>query len=293
MRARLFARYGPEEGLEVEFGAEATIGRGKENSVLLSSREVSQRHARVVYDADSAAYWVEDLGSLNGTLLDGEPVSGRQRLRGLHVLSFGAAAELFFVELDTRPGEPGEPETAAVAATGSRTRVDVEAPTLPPGLESPPERQGTRVERDMPSLPIGLRAQGDTTEPESPGTAAAEPSEDAPPAATGEQTAAPRFVLEVRGRAGGSFELREGDNLIGRSGRARIVLADRELSRRHATLRVEGDRVWVRDEGSRNHTFVGDDEISEEVELEPGSELRFGRLAARLTLAGTGEPEAG
>jgi hypothetical protein len=42
--------------------------------------------------------------------------------------------------------------------------------------------------------------------------------------------------------------------------------------------------VWLRDEGSRNHTFVADEQISEEVEVEPGSDLRFGHLEARLTL---------
>ena len=57
----------------------------------------------------------------------------------------------------------------------------------------------------------------------------------------------------------------------------------RELSRRHATLRVAEGRVWLRDEGSRNHTYVADEEISDEVEIEPGTALRFGRLQARLS----------
>jgi len=272
MRARLFARFGPEDGLEVEFGSEATIGRGKDNTVLLSSREVSQRHARVFFDPESAAYWIEDLGSLNGSRLDGEPVIGRERLGGLHVLSFGATAELFFLELDSEPEEPEEPgepepETAAVATTGKRTRVDAEVPTLPPGLRPPASGDQTRVDSDVPILPVDLQAV----------------------------PVAGRFVLEVTGGAGGRFELREGDNLVGRSGRAHVVLRNQELSRRHATLRVEGDRVWVRDDGSRNHTFVAGEEISEEVELEPGSELRFGRLEVRLSLAeaaaGEEEPE--
>ena len=47
----------------------------------------------------------------------------------------------------------------------------------------------------------------------------------------------------------------------------------------------------MRDEGSRNHTFVADRQISEEVEVEPGSELRFGRLEARLRRVGEGAAE--
>ena len=281
MKARLFARFGPEAGLEVEFGGEATIGRSKENSVLLSSREVSQRHARVVYDTDTAAYWLEDLDSLNGTLLDGEPVTGRERLGGLHVLSFGTAAELFFLELDRQPEEP---ETAAVDAeaptlpskvpdadTGKRTRIEAEATLLPPRLRAEQDERAaakagssTRVEEAPVGLPPSLGGGGEAPEA---------------------HVAAERFVLEVPGRAGGTFELREGDNLVGRSGRAEIVLSHRELSRRHAVLRLAEGRVWLRDEGSRNHTFVGDRQISEEVEIEPGSELRFGRLQAQLRLS--------
>jgi pSer/pThr/pTyr-binding forkhead associated (FHA) protein len=272
VRARLLGRFGPEAGLEVEFGGEATIGRGQENSVPLSSREVSQRHARVFFDADSGAYWVEDLGSLNGTLLDGEPVSGRCRLGDLHVLTFGAESELFFLALDRRPEEPAEEPAAA----SRRTRVDGEAPTLPPGLRAAGERapgspspgSATRVDEAPAGLPPGL--------------AAGEP----PVPAVG------CFVLEIRGGEGGRFELREGDNLIGRSGRARVFLRRKELSRRHATLRVEGDRVWLRDEGSRNHTFVGGEQITGEVELEAGSELRFGTIEALLSRPGGGGEQA-
>ena len=157
MRARVFAKFGPEDGLEVEFGDEATIGRGKDNTVLLNSREVSQHHARIFFDSESTAYWVEDLGSLNGTQLDGEPLIGRQRLGGLHVLGFGVLAEVFFLELDLEPGVPG---SAAVETDGKRTRIDAEAPTLPPELERVATSEQTRVGAEVPTLPEGLQAQG-------------------------------------------------------------------------------------------------------------------------------------
>ena len=297
MRARLFARYGPEAGLELEFGGEATIGRGSENSVPLSSREVSQRHARVFFDADSAAYWVEDLGSLNGTLLDGEPVTGRERLGSLHVLSFGAAAELFFLELDR---EPEQPEAVSVKEAGIE-EADADAQTVPPDAPDEDAGKRTRVDVEPTLLPPKLRAKKD--QPSAAETGSSTRVEEAPvglpPSLVGPGEApeapagGPRFVLEILGGSGGSFELRDGENLVGRSGRARVVLSHRELSRRHATLRVNEGRVWVRDEGSRNHTFVGDRQVSGEVEIEPGAELRFGRLEVRLRLeAAQAEEEA-
>jgi pSer/pThr/pTyr-binding forkhead associated (FHA) protein len=265
--ARLFARFGPEKGFELEFAREATIGRGQDNTARLTSREVSQHHARVYYDVESAAWWLEDLGSLNGTRLDGEPVTGRERLDGLHVIGFGPTAELFFVEL---AGTGAAPEREP-------TRIDHEVPTLPTGLQAKSAEaaaagaagSATRIEQMPVDLPPGLAS---TVEP-------AEPA-----------VAAPRFALELADRPGERFELHEGDNLVGRSGGARIVLAYRELSRRHATLRVAGGRVWLRDEGSRNHTYVADEEVTDEVEIDAGSELRFGRLRARLVAA---EPTGG
>jgi hypothetical protein len=48
------------------------IGRSRENDVVLRDARVSRRHARV--KADGAAFVIEDLGSSNGTFLDGRRV---------------------------------------------------------------------------------------------------------------------------------------------------------------------------------------------------------------------------
>jgi pSer/pThr/pTyr-binding forkhead associated (FHA) protein len=301
VKARLFARFGPEDGLEVVFAGEATIGRGKENSASLRSPDVSQRHARVFFDEQTAAYWVEDLGSLNGTRVDGEPVRGRRRLGKLHMLGFGATAELFFLELDLDPEVPEaveeEPKHQVRVDEGKQTRVDGETPILPQGLSRPPTREGTRVDSEAPVLPPGLRAPQSEAASGS-ATRIEEHPVELPRGLAGDAQRAPdrepagRFALEIEDEAGGRFVLREGDNVVGRSGGARVTLRNRELSRKHATLRVEGNRVWVRDEGSRNHTYVGDQQISEEVELQVGSELHFGRLAARLVSATAGAEES-
>jgi hypothetical protein len=50
------------------------IGRGPGSGLLLDDEAVSGRHAAIWADAD--AVYVQDLGSRNGTLLDGQPVVG-------------------------------------------------------------------------------------------------------------------------------------------------------------------------------------------------------------------------
>lgn len=53
---------------------ETTIGRGAGCAVALDDSHVSKLHARVF--PHEGSWLVEDLGSTNGTVLDGEPISG-------------------------------------------------------------------------------------------------------------------------------------------------------------------------------------------------------------------------
>jgi pSer/pThr/pTyr-binding forkhead associated (FHA) protein len=68
-----------------------TIGRGPDQDVRLTDRTVSRRHARI--EVIDGRYYIDDAGSLNDTLLNGELVRGRAELRdgsrltvGLHLL---------------------------------------------------------------------------------------------------------------------------------------------------------------------------------------------------------------
>ncbi len=49
-----------------------TIGRSPTNTIVLDSGFVSTEHTRVIYR--NRSLWVEDMGSRNGTLVDGQPV---------------------------------------------------------------------------------------------------------------------------------------------------------------------------------------------------------------------------
>ena len=49
-----------------------TIGRGPENDLQLSYPSISRRHARISDQGDAKQYVIEDLGSINGTLVNNE-----------------------------------------------------------------------------------------------------------------------------------------------------------------------------------------------------------------------------
>ena len=94
------------------------------------------------------------------------------------------------------------------------------------------------------------------------------------------------FVLELLSSEGIlRFELVEGENVVGRELSAPIRPENPDISRRHAVLFVRGHQVTVRDEGSRNHTFLDGEKVSEERPVQPGARLRFGSAEGRLVVA--------
>jgi pSer/pThr/pTyr-binding forkhead associated (FHA) protein len=95
MTARLVGRTGRVRGTDVEVSDLLIIGSGRENGLRIEARTVSRRHAQIV--RTGGQYYVEDLGSRNSTLLNGQPVK-RFPIRHLDVLSIGPDADLIFME---------------------------------------------------------------------------------------------------------------------------------------------------------------------------------------------------
>jgi pSer/pThr/pTyr-binding forkhead associated (FHA) protein len=76
---------------------------------------------------------------------------------------------------------------------------------------------------------------------------------------------------------------------VGRSG-ADVALNDPEVSRRHAIFRQVDSGIGVEDLGSRNGTFVNDQQIRGITTLSDGDRVRFGNTVWRL---GAAQPAAG
>ena len=73
-----------------------TIGRSQECNIVLDDRQVSRFHARIVWRGDH--YEVEDLGSKNGTHLNGREVSAPQPLRDSDEIQIALRFKLAFVD---------------------------------------------------------------------------------------------------------------------------------------------------------------------------------------------------
>jgi FHA domain-containing protein len=78
-----------EEGLDFELNsAQMTIGRGRQNDIALDSDDyASARHAR--FEPRQDGVWVQDLGSTNGTYLNGMRLERPHRLTTGDVVRVG------------------------------------------------------------------------------------------------------------------------------------------------------------------------------------------------------------
>jgi hypothetical protein len=77
-----------EPGGTVEVAASTTVGRDAGSGIRLDRDEfVSARHARIEPRADGI--WINDLGSTNGTFVNGSRVKGERALRAGDVLRIG------------------------------------------------------------------------------------------------------------------------------------------------------------------------------------------------------------
>ncbi len=74
-------------GSEVELGGGLTVGRSRSSDLQIDDAFVSHMHARILRRGQF--YFVEDLGSTNGTFVNGQRVSGDAQLRVRDELRFG------------------------------------------------------------------------------------------------------------------------------------------------------------------------------------------------------------
>lgn len=88
-------RSGPTPGVTFPLeGEQLTIGRDATNGVAINDAEVSRKHARLVFQGGK--YVLEDLGSTNGTFVNGQRLAGQVVLKPGDVVSLGEQIVLMY-----------------------------------------------------------------------------------------------------------------------------------------------------------------------------------------------------
>lgn len=141
---------GAEKGKSLGFEqADVTIGRTLECDILLYDPGVSRQHARIRWEAEG--YVVEDLGSANGTKINGTRVK-TQLLNDGDSIGVGPVIFQFMLEERTQIGHPELPsiddESTRIVASGEVRRpsfLPLDAPTPVPEEPSVDDDEKTNV----------------------------------------------------------------------------------------------------------------------------------------------------
>ncbi len=127
---QLIMRSGPTPGAAFTLeGDQITIGRDSTNEITINDAEISRRHARLTFQGGK--YVLEDLGSTNGTFVNGQRLAGPRVLKAGEVVSFGEQIILVFEVMNFNPDATVVSPRAAAVPSASRPV----APPPPPPAE--------------------------------------------------------------------------------------------------------------------------------------------------------------
>ncbi len=257
---------------------EITIGRKEGNTIRLTERNVSRRHARIA--RSNGEVTIEDLGSYNGIRVNNARIAERIALRlsdqvqiGDYKLYLKSEAVEAIDDGKTVPHERVDGlATAVMAAVGSEPTQElkaVEAPTA-------------KFTAALPAQPPGgnFAAVADTDPAGRPVASAAAVAAMNAPAAHA------RLVVLSSNFAGEEFELTRPQMFIGRTSDNDIVLNHRSISRNHAkVVRSDNGRYTVTDSQSANGLRVNGHDYSKH-ELKRGDVVDLGHVRLRFVEAG-------
>ena len=96
-------RSGPTPGVTFPLeGDQLVIGRDAANSIAINDAEISRKHSRLSFQGGK--YVIEDLGSTNGTFVNGQRLAGPVVLKPGDVVSLGEQIVLMYDVINLDPG---------------------------------------------------------------------------------------------------------------------------------------------------------------------------------------------
>jgi hypothetical protein len=145
-------RSGPTPGAVFPLeGDQLIIGRDAVNAVAINDAEVSRKHTRLTFQGGK--YVIEDLGSTNGTFVNGQRLVSSTVLKPGDVVSLGEQIVLMYEGLSSDAGATMIGRKAARPAPAPAA-----APAPPPQSYAPPPASapsGAAPSRNLPIL-IGI-----------------------------------------------------------------------------------------------------------------------------------------
>lgn len=140
---RLVVRRGPQPNQVYELTGDVTnLGRDITNDIVINDREVSRHHLRFMRGIEG--YTIEDLGSTNGTFINGKRVQGAQPLNNGDMVGLGETVTLGYEVIRPGSGVAPTPDAAPAPAPDAAFQPPQQpqgAPIGDPNPYQPPQQQ--------------------------------------------------------------------------------------------------------------------------------------------------------
>jgi len=255
---------------------EITIGRKEGNTIRLTERNVSRRHARIL--RNNGEVQIEDLGSYNGIRVNNARIAERVSLRvsdqvqiGDYKLYLKAEGVEQIDDAQTRPVE--RVETAS---------TDLMTAAVPPPTQQMQAATTTPAPGTLVGNPNFTQVQLPDADPQGrPVASQAAIEKLIAPAGYG------KLVVLSSNFAGKEFDLSRPQMIVGRTEENDIVVNHRSISRNHAKLVREPDsgRYTISDLQSSNGVRVNGQDYGK-VELRRGDVIDLGHVRLRFVEPG-------
>lgn len=245
-----------------------SVGREVGNDVVISSSEVSRKHAEIV--PMPGGYHLNDL-STNGVFVNGTRVEQKQVLGRGDVIKIGPEEFRFYADqAKAAPAAPMAPAAPAAAA----------APPKPPEVK-------LNLESAIASAAVSpAPAPAPTQAPPTPAPAAK-------PAPAGRTPLATLEIVNEGPLKGTKFEIHSALTNVGRGAHNDVVLADESVSDSHAKIQKRDNGWYIVDQESTNGTYVGGRRVQGEQRVEGAPDVRFGGIKMTFRPVATAGDEGG
>ncbi|WP_224245347.1 FHA domain-containing protein [Hyalangium gracile] len=249
---------------------EITIGRQEGNTIRLTERNVSRRHARLMRLNGHVV--VEDLGSSNGTRINGERISGQSPVKDGDLIQIGDydlalqsdAAVAAAPRAAARPAPAPAPQDSGDADGHSEPETETEAPVEEEAAPASAERRHSTAIIKMEHVEGNRNRKVVELEAEE----------------------APRFVVVSAELKGQEYACIRTEMKIGRTDDNDIVIDHRSLSRTHAKVVREDNGEWkIIDMQSANGLTVNGETYAQ-APLSNGDVVELGHVKLRFVGAG-------
>jgi len=270
---------------------EITIGRQEGNTIRLTERNVSRRHARLV--KENGNLLIEDLGSYNGVRVNGEKITEKTKIKEGDLVEIGDYDLGIQGKFDANvPGSVAKqttlpPGTVRAPAAAKPATSAAAAATQPPTNPSPPQQAAS-----SPPPPAAPLPQAFTPSFSASGATAiirvSDIMKSAPQVEVRdlERTEMPRLVGIAGPFRGKEFYLMRTEVKFGRTDDNDVVMDHQSVSRQHARFVLDQGQWKVIDNKSANGVRVNGDEYAVS-NINPGDTLELGHLKFRF--CGPGE----